>query len=244
MDSLLQVRGLSSGYHGHPVVAGIDLDVGRGEVVAVLGQNGAGKSTTLLTLAGHLRPLSGTITLAGKAVSGAPHTRAQEGLAFVPEGRSVFGGLSTRDNIRVGRCEVEDATALFPELEPLLGRPAGKLSGGEQQMLSLGRALARHPDLLLADELSLGLAPLVVTRLLEAVRAAADERGMGVLLVEQHVQQALRYADRIYILRRGSIVRSGTVAEVTPYLEEAYLTGPDGDATAAALDLAEGDDSR
>jgi branched-chain amino acid transport system ATP-binding protein len=203
----------------------------------MLGQNGAGKSTTLLTLAGHLRPLSGTITISGKAVSGPPHTRAQEGLAFVPEGRSVFGGLSTRDNLRVGRCEVDDATALFPELKPLLGRPAGKLSGGEQQMLSLGRALARHPDLLLADELSLGLAPLVVTRLLEAVRAAADERGMGVLLVEQHVQQALRYADRIYILRRGTIVRSGTVAEVTPYLEEAYLTGPDGDALAAASDL-------
>jgi branched-chain amino acid transport system ATP-binding protein len=140
----------------------------------------------------------------------------------VPEERSIFGGLSTEENLRVGRGDRDSALELFPELRPLLKRPAGLLSGGEQQMLTLARALAREPTILLADELSLGLAPKVVQRLLIAVREAADE-GIGVLLVEQHVKQALKVADRVYVMRRGRIVLKGTSNEVAPRLEDAYL---------------------
>lgn len=131
--------------------------------------------------------------------------------------------LSTSDNLKVGRCDVEHAVGLFPELVPLMRRRGGLLSGGEQQMLTLARALARRPRLLLADELSLGLAPLVVTRLLTAVRAAADEQRVGVLLVEQHVKQALRVADMVYVMRRGRIVLRGTPDQVADKLEDTYL---------------------
>jgi branched-chain amino acid transport system ATP-binding protein len=220
---LLSARGLGAGYHGHPIVADLDLEVARGEVVALLGPNGAGKSTTLLTLAGHLRPLAGEVWFDGSVTKAPLHARARGGLAFVPEGRTVFRRLTTAQNLRVGRGDAEIALEVFPELRPLLKRSAGLLSGGEQQMLTLGRALGRRPKLLLADELSLGLAPLVVVRLLEAVRRVAKEDGVGVLLVEQHVQQALRYADRVYVMRRGEIVLSGSVEEVKPRLEDAYL---------------------
>jgi branched-chain amino acid transport system ATP-binding protein len=132
--------------------------------------------------------------------------------------------LSVRDNLRLGRGDMDVALAMFPELVPLLGRIAGKLSGGEQQMLTLARALSRRPRLLLADELSLGLAPLVVPRLLEAVRRAADEDGLGVLLVEQHVRQALRYADRVIVLRRGAVALTGPADQVADRIEDAYLT--------------------
>jgi branched-chain amino acid transport system ATP-binding protein len=170
-----------------------------------------------------LPALAGTITLLGKETTAPLYGRARDGVALVPEERSVFMRLSTLDNIRVGRCRVEDVLALFPELQPLLSRRAGLLSGGEQQMLTLGRALARKPTLLLADELSLGLAPLIVERLLEAVRRAADERGIGVVLVEQHVRRVLQVADRVYVMRGGGIVLQGKVAEVAGQLEEAYL---------------------
>jgi branched-chain amino acid transport system ATP-binding protein len=205
------------------VVTDLDLEVHPGEVVALLGPNGAGKTTTLMALSGAIRPISGKVFFAGAEEKRPLHTRARNGLAFVTEERAVFMGLTTADNLRVAGCDVRRVMALFPELEKLLNRKASQLSGGEQQMLSLGRALARRPQLLLADELSLGLAPLVVERLLRAVRAAADEDGVGVLLVEQHVHQALRFADRVYALRRGRLVVAGTAEEVAPRLEEAYL---------------------
>jgi branched-chain amino acid transport system ATP-binding protein len=223
MTALLEARNIAAGYHGHPVVSGLNLEVSPGEVVALLGPNGAGKTTTLLGLAGALPLLEGEVWFDGRRETRPLHRRAKSGLAFVTEKRSVFMRLSTAENLRVGRSDVAEAVALFPELERLMRRQGGQLSGGEQQMLTLGRALARKPKLLLADELSLGLAPLVVTRLLEAVRRAASEQGVGVLLVEQHVNQALRYADRAYAMNRGRVVRSGTVAEVAPHLEEAYL---------------------
>jgi branched-chain amino acid transport system ATP-binding protein len=209
---LLETRGLCAGYHRSAVVRDLDLTVSAGEVVALLGPNGAGKTTTLLTLAGDLPPVSGEVWLDGAPSTTPLHRRAAGGLALVPEERSVFMGLTAGENLRVGGVDIERVVALFPELRSKLGTRAGLLSGGEQQMLTLGRALAREPRILLADELSLGLAPLVVDRLLAAVRESAD-RGVAVLLVEQHVSKVLTVADRVYLLRRGQVELSCTAAE-------------------------------
>lgn len=225
MSPLVAAKDLSAGYTGQPIVRGLDLEVSEGQVVVLLGPNGAGKTTTLLTLAGELAPLSGEVAFDGSTSRMSMHRRAQHGMAFVTEERSVFMEMTVEENLRVGRCDVAAVHALFPELERLMGRRAGLLSGGEQQMLTLGRALARRPRLLLIDELSLGLAPLVVARLLEAVRAAADG-GVGVLLVEQHVDQAMRIADHVYVLERGEVVLQGPKAEVAgrvKEIEESYL---------------------
>jgi branched-chain amino acid transport system ATP-binding protein len=220
---VLDARGLHCGYLGHPVVRDLSIQVRVGEVVALLGANGAGKTTTLKTLAGEIPAISGEVRIAGKLTTQPMHIRTRNGLAYVSEERPIFAKLSTADNLRLGRCNVEKAVSLFPELVPLLSRRAGQLSGGEQQMLTVARALAREPRILLADELSLGLAPKVLIRLLDALRSAADTDGVGVLLVEQHVHQALRYADHVYVLTRGELTMSGTAAEVGPRLHESYL---------------------
>ncbi|HET6509982.1 MAG TPA: ATP-binding cassette domain-containing protein [Baekduia sp.] len=228
MSAAIATEGLSAGYDRRAVVTGLDLRVESGEVVALLGANGAGKTTTMLTLAGELPPLAGSVAIDGAAGRAPLYRRARRGLALVTEERSVFMRMSTADNLRVGRCDRARALALFPELEPLLDRTAGLLSGGEQQILTLARALARWPRVLLADELSLGLAPMVVDRLLQAVRDAADQDGVGVLLVEQHVEKALRVADRAYVMSRGRVVLSGRADEVRQRLhevEDAYLAG-------------------
>jgi branched-chain amino acid transport system ATP-binding protein len=206
------------------VVHDVDLRVGSGEIVALIGPNGAGKTTTMLTLAGELPPLAGEVWFRGAATKSPLFRRARGGLSFVTEERSVFMKLSTADNLRLARVARADAVELFPELGPLMRRNAGLLSGGEQQMLTLARALARKPSVLLADELSLGLAPLVVRRLLDAVQSVARERGMGVLLVEQHVRQALEIADRVYVMQRGHIAISGPVSEVSGRLDEIEAT--------------------
>jgi branched-chain amino acid transport system ATP-binding protein len=216
---LLEASGLFAGYGGVPVVHDLSLSVGSGEVVVLLGANGAGKSTTLRTLAGAIAPIGGEIRWQGKATRSPLHRRARNGLALVTEQRSVFMGLSAEANLRLGRGPVETALTLFPELSPLLKRRAGLLSGGEQQILTLARALAAEPAALLADELSLGLAPMVVRRLLAAVRGAAD-RGVGVLLVEQHAAQALAVADRGYVFRRGRVVMSGSADELRQNFDE------------------------
>ncbi|MEU5346531.1 MULTISPECIES: ABC transporter ATP-binding protein [unclassified Streptomyces] len=215
---LIEARALSAGYGTVPVLRDLDLEVRPGEVVALLGPNGAGKSTTLRVLSGELAPMSGEVCWLGGTGHAPQHRRAREGLAYVGE-RAVFTRLDTADNLRVGRVTTDQALALFPELEKRLRTGAGMLSGGEQQMLSLARALCRTPKLLLADELSLGLAPLVVDRLLRAVREAAD-RGLGALLVEQHVRKVLDIADRVYVLRRGRIVMTGTPKELRANLDE------------------------
>jgi branched-chain amino acid transport system ATP-binding protein len=222
---VLQAKELFAGYRGVPCVRGVDIDVHPGEIVVVLGPNGAGKTTTLLTLAGALPSLGGQVLVRGEPTKLALHRRIRGGLGVVPEERSITSGLSVRSNLRIGPGRPERALELFPELRPLLRRRAGLLSGGEQRMLSTARALAAEPEVLLADELSLGLAPKIVARLMDGLRAAAD-RGAGVLLVEQHARQALAVADRAYILQRGRVVWSGSAADARQNLrrvEGAYL---------------------
>jgi len=216
----LEAMRIAAGYGPQPVIHDVDISVYPGEVVALLGANGAGKTTTLLTLAGELPPLHGQVVIDGTVTKAPLYKRARKGLTFVTEEKSVFMGLSTRDNLRVAGVDLDEALRLFPELERRLYVRGGLLSGGEQQMLTLARALAREPRVLLADELSMGLAPLVVKRLLEAVRSAADQRGAAVLLVEQHARKALRYADRAYVMRRGRIELSGTAAELRVRIQE------------------------
>jgi branched-chain amino acid transport system ATP-binding protein len=224
---VIEARGLAAGYGPQPVVHDVDLVVHPGEVVALLGPNGAGKTTTLLALSGELPLLAGTVLLDGTPTKAPLHRRARQGLTFVTEEKSVFMGLSARDNLRVADVDADRVLDLFPALRQRLAVRGGLLSGGEQQMLSVGRALARRPRLLLADELSMGLAPIIVQRLLEAVREAARAQGTAVLLVEQHVRKALVYADRVYVMRRGRIELSGTAGEMRARIDEIedqYLT--------------------
>ena len=213
MSALLEADNVSAGYGGHPVVEGLNLTVEGGQVVALLGANGAGKTTTLMTIAGELPLVAGEVRVDGVPVESKLYQRARAGLALVTEDRSVFFQMTVLENLRAGRCDIAEVVRLFPELERLMKRQAGLLSGGEQQMLSVGRALARHPKILIIDELSLGLAPMVVVRLLDAVRAAADS-GVGVLLVEQHLEQALRVSDQAFVLKRGTVAVSGSAEDM------------------------------
>ena len=229
--SVLELRGVDAGHGGLAVIRNLDLRVEPGEVVALLGPNGAGKTTTLRTIAGLLPVLAGSIDVLGEAAAGAaPHRLARRGLAFVPEDRSLFAGLTVAENLRLGTRRgpvlMDDVVARFPALGPLGGRRAGLLSGGEQQMLTLGRAIASAPRLLLVDELSLGLAPLIAQELLSVVRGVADDTGCGVLLVEQHVDQVLAVADRAYVLAHGDLVTHGTSSEIAAdrkRIEAGYL---------------------
>src|SRR3984957_1599206 len=221
----LAVRDLFAGYRGVPVIREVNLEVRPGEVVALLGPNGAGKTTTLETIAGLNRPISGTVELSGENVGGKPaYVLARRSLALVPEGRALFPGLTVREHLRLaaGRGSAHSRRAsreaelleMLPELGKCLNRKAGLLSGGEQQMLAVGRALVTRPRLLLVDEMSLGLAPVIVERLLPILRRAADELGSSVLFVEQHVALALEISDRAYVLTHGRIRLEGPAAEL------------------------------
>jgi branched-chain amino acid transport system ATP-binding protein len=231
---LIQITGLHSGYGGVPVVRDINLHVGAGEVVALLGPNGAGKTTTLLTVSGIVKVLDGAVAVCGSPVKfGSPYRMARLGLGHVPEDRSLFFSLTVRENLKLGlrgsgvhqREGYDRALQLLPALRPLMDRRAGLLSGGEQQMLAVGRALVSNPKVLMVDEMSLGLAPIIVERLLPIMRDVADN-GIGVLLVEQHIHMALTVADRAYVLNHGEIVLHGTGEELArrrDLLEASYL---------------------
>lgn len=212
-DVLLRTLELDAGYGGHPVVRSVDLEVRAGEVVCLLGPNGAGKTTTVLTVAGELPAVAGTVELFGRPCTDRLFRRARRGLGFVGEDRSVLMSLTARDNIRLRGGSVERALGLFPELERHLGRRVALLSGGQQQMVGIARALSRRPRLLIIDELSTGLAPKVVQRLLATVAAVAAD-GVGVLLIEQHVAKALDVADRCYVMRHGEVVLEGAAADL------------------------------
>jgi branched-chain amino acid transport system ATP-binding protein len=208
-DAVLAADDVSASYGTVPVLRGISLEIMPCEVVVLLGANGAGKTTTARVLSGLLPATSGTVTWKGAPFVGPLHRRIRQGLGYVPEERSLITKLTVAENLRLGPGKPERATEIFPELSPLMSRKAGLISGGEQRMLLLGRALGANPMVLIADEMSLGLAPIIVRRLLGVIRDVADA-GAGVLLVEQHARQALAVADRAYVLRRGSVVWEGS----------------------------------
>jgi branched-chain amino acid transport system ATP-binding protein len=231
MMALLDIKDLVTGYDGVPVVRGLSMRVDEGAVVALLGANGAGKTTVLQTVAGFLRPQSGSVEVLGASVaSRRAHVAARQGLVYVPDDRCLFRNLSAHENLdlvrRRSKAKLETAFAYFPALESLMSRPAGVLSGGEQQMLVMARALLARPRLLLVDELSMGLAPIIVGQLLPALRRAADELGIGVLLVEQHVHLALGIADQAYVMTHGELQISGAASAILSQLdslEASYL---------------------
>ncbi len=238
MAALLECTALRAGHDGVPVVHDLDLRVDEGEVVALLGPNGAGKTTTLLTISGLLRRLGGEVLLFGEPIRSLRNAArravavARAGVAHVPEDRALFPGLTVAEHLRLaaGRDRAAIAAALepFPALGVLRDRRAGLLSGGEQQMLAVARALAGRPKLLLIDEMSLGLAPIVVEQLLPVVREIASSSGAGVLLVEQQVPTALAVSDRAYVLSRGHVVAAGTASDVArqaDLLAASYLGG-------------------
>jgi branched-chain amino acid transport system ATP-binding protein len=239
MSPLLEVWDLHAGYGRTVVVRDLSLTVEPGEIVALLGPNGAGKTTTLMTVTGLLPALAGEVRLFGGPVdTRAPHRNARRGLGCVTEDRALFGGLSVRDNLRLAarddgggrarrsRPDLTDVTRYFPALGPLADRRAGLLSGGEQQMLVIARALVARPRLLLVDEMSLGLAPKIVDQLATVLRRVADDLGIGVLLVEQHVPVALSIADAAVVLAHGEVVARGPAADLAErpdLLQASYL---------------------
>ena len=219
MTALLAIDNLLAGYRSITVIRGLSLNVEPGEIVALLGANGAGKSTTLLTISGLAEQQSGSISLDGTDISDmSAMRRTRAGIGHVTEDRSLFTKLTTMENLRLGGrgnlTRLDGVLDLLPALKPLLSRQSGALSGGEQQMLALGRALMSSPRILLIDELSLGLAPRIVQRLLENVRELANN-GLGVLLVEQHVEQALKIADRVVVLARGRVSFEGVPGDLS-----------------------------
>ncbi len=235
--NLLEVENLKVGYGGIQAVKGISLEVAPGELVALIGSNGAGKTTTLKALAGLLPPAAGNIHYAGKSLFNIPaHRRVRDGLALVPEGRGVFARLSVEENLQMGAyCRDDKAEIaqdmqrihqLFPRLAERRTQIAGTLSGGEQQMVALGRAMMSRPKLLMLDEPSMGLAPMMVAKIFETIRDISAQ-GVSILLVEQNAKLALQAARRGYVMESGLITLSGAASELlgSAAVQRAYLGG-------------------
>jgi branched-chain amino acid transport system ATP-binding protein len=231
---MLEVKALRAGYGAIEVLRGVDLAVGAGEIVALLGSNGAGKSTLNNNVSGLYRPFGGTIAFDGANIAGAPSMRIVDaGLVQVPEGRRVFPNLSVRENLEMGSYRrgraaraknLERVLAVFPRLNERMTQLAGTLSGGEQQMLAIGRGLMSEPRLLILDEPSLGLSPLLVEEMFTLI-GRLNRDGLAILLVEQNVVQSLAIAHRAYVLENGRIALSGAAAELAehPELRKSYL---------------------
>ena len=233
---LLSVDNIEVHYGRLAAVRGISIQVDQGEIVCIVGPNGAGKSTTLLTITGALTPTSGSIHLDGRSIAGAkPESIARLGFSLVPEGRHVFSTLSVEENLRIGTGMRRDRHAIaqdfervltyFPRLAERRRSPAGRLSGGEQQMLVIGRALLTRPRLIAIDEPSLGLAPLIVDQVYDILEEMRRREGLTMLIVEQSTERAVESADRIYVLRSGRIELAGSSAELADgdRLERAYF---------------------
>lgn len=232
---LLKTTGLRFAYRGIHAVHDVSITVGEGEIVALLGANGAGKSTTVKMIAGALRPVDGQVYWSGRDVTGSPsHVMVQEGVTLVPEGRLVFQHMTVEENLQVGghapRARAEFAAnfervlEVFPRLAERRRQNAGSLSGGEQQMVAIARGMMSSPKLMILDEPSLGLSPLLVQNMFELIRRL-NRQGISILLVEQNVQQSLRIADRAYVLEKGRVVLAGTGQEmlVNPFVKQAFL---------------------
>jgi branched-chain amino acid transport system ATP-binding protein len=221
--ALLEVENLHTYYGNIHALKGITIEVNEGEVVTLIGSNGAGKSTTLKTISGLLKPETGAVRLAGKVLNQPPHEIAAMGVVQVPEGRRCFASLTVEENLEMGaftrndkpgiKEDLEKMYVLFPRLRERRGQVSGTLSGGEQQMLAMGRALMARPKVLLMDEPSMGLAPILVDGVFEVIERLHNE-GTTILLVEQNARMALQVADRGYVLQTGEIVKSGTGVEL------------------------------
>ena len=229
----LKVEALGAGYGKLSILHDVSLEVAAGEIVTVVGSNGAGKTTLLRAVNGILKPTAGRVTLEGTDITGRPTERmAALGLTHVPENRLCFPSLSVRDNLdlgawtRRGKGDLEAVLELFPRLQPRLGQAAGTLSGGEQQMVAIGRGLMADPKAILLDEPSIGLAPKVVAEIMK-VLTRLRERGLAVLLVEQNVRASFGIADRAVVMQRGRVVLEGTPSELVelPEVRNAYLGG-------------------
>ena len=235
--AILSVKGIETFYGAIQALHGVDLDVARGEIVTLIGANGAGKSTLLMTICGNPRARSGTIVFDGEDITGLPtHQIVRRGVAQVPEGRRIFPRMSVYENLQMGailadpanfKSDLERVFAMFPRLAERRDQRGGTLSGGEQQMLAIGRALMSRPRLLLLDEPSLGLAPLIVRQIFDSIGRIAREEGVTVFLVEQNAFHALRLADRGYVLANGRVRLSGSGKELLANQEvrAAYLEG-------------------
>jgi branched-chain amino acid transport system ATP-binding protein len=229
-EVVLRCRDLHGGYSRHTVLRSLSFELAAGQVLALLGPNGAGKTTTLMTIAGFLPVISGSVEVLGEPVPAkAPHKIARRGLAYVPDDRALFKSLTVGENLKAaqrGSHTVDLALEYFPSLRKRLDVRAAALSGGEQQMLVIARGLVTNPKVLMIDELSMGLAPAVVAKVLPVIRKIADDTGAGVLIVEQHVQQALAVADRAIVLVHGDVRmdEDGASLRADPArLERAYL---------------------
>ena len=236
MEPILKVDDINVWYGSIHAIKGVSFEVHEGEIVTLIGANGAGKSTTLNTISGLLHSKTGSVTFQGKNLAKIPpHKVVEQGLAQVPEGRRVFLQMTVKENLEMGaytmpsggvQADLDMVYGLFPRLKERYRQVAGTLSGGEQQMLAMGRALMSHPKLLMLDEPSMGLAPILVEQIFEIIRNL-HQNGSTILLVEQNAQAALSIADRGYVLETGKIVTTGTGAELlsSPAIKKAYLGG-------------------